>query len=153
MQRSGGSEMLSDMLSSRSYLELSHEGPQEEAPTARNKQNYNHSMGQLSPEIKDEPERRLRPRKKRTPLMAPGNPDQAENRNSAAPDRPARKRGRPRLDTVKDAAAIEVDPKCPSVIEKSILTSSPGTPSADSAGATYLPTQKRGHNPDIEITR
>ncbi|OGE53746.1 hypothetical protein PENARI_c007G09551 [Penicillium arizonense] len=83
------------MLSSRSYLDLSPERPQD-LPRR-----------ELGPEIKHEPERILRPRNKRAP-KAPEMADQlAINRESAAPDRPARKRGRPRLETVKDAAAIE----------------------------------------------
>jgi hypothetical protein len=115
------SEMLSNMLSSRSYLELSDEQPQEEqeekAPASgRNKKNYIQPIGQPSPEVKDEPERHLRPRKKPTTPIAPEIPEQAENTDSAAPDRPGRKRGRPRRETVKDAAAIEVDPAGPPMI-------------------------------------
>ncbi|OQD85403.1 hypothetical protein PENANT_c010G01938 [Penicillium antarcticum] len=87
--------MLSDMLSSRSYLDLSYERPQ-----------YLHRR-ELAPETKYEPERSLRPWNKRA-TKAPEMTDQlAINRAPAAPDRPARKRGRPRLETVKDAAAIE----------------------------------------------
>lgn len=70
-----------DMLSSRSYLELSQE--QEIAINTRES----------------------RPRKRPKP---PEIPDQVTDRNSATPDRPVRKRGRPRLE-VKDASAIEVD--------------------------------------------
>jgi hypothetical protein len=153
MHTTEGAEMLSDMLSSRSYLELFQERSRGGAPTARIEQDNRQPMMQPSPESKDEPERRLRSRKKPTSPMVSDIPDQAENRNSAAPDRPARKRGRPRLETAKDAAAIEVDPAGPHMIETSMLTSSTGTPSADSAGATYLPTQKGGHNPNPEISR
>lgn len=142
--------MLSDMLSSRSYLELSQERSQEEVPTSRNKNDHSQLMGELSPEVKDEPERRLR-RKKRTPPITPEIPDQAENRDSA-PDRPARKRGRPKLETVKDAAAIEVDPER-STCDRSMLTRPTGTSSPDSAGATHLSTQKGGNNPDTEVSR
>ncbi|KAJ5747649.1 uncharacterized protein N7511_009345 [Penicillium nucicola] len=89
------SDVLSDMLSSRSYLDLSSERPQV-LPRR-----------ELDSEIKHEPERSLRPRNKRDP-KAPEMTDQLGiNRESAAPDRPARKRGRPRMETVKDAAAIE----------------------------------------------
>ncbi|KAK4867578.1 hypothetical protein LT330_001088 [Penicillium expansum] len=72
-----------DMLSSRSYLELS----QEQEETSINTSNESH----------------LRPRKG---PQAPEIPDQVTDRNSAAPDRPVRKRGRPRLEA-KDATAIE----------------------------------------------
>ncbi|KAJ5608106.1 hypothetical protein N7537_004725 [Penicillium hordei] len=64
-----------DMLSSRSYLELSEE---------------------IS-------NREKRPRKR---PEAPEIPDQVTDRNSATPDCPVRKRGRPRLEA-KDASAIE----------------------------------------------
>ena len=81
--------ILSDMLSSRSYLDLSHEQP--------------HMQGdQKLPELHDQSRTRKHPR-------AP-NTSGAPEGVSAAPDRPARKRGRPKLNTVKDAAAIEVDP-------------------------------------------
>ncbi|KAJ5373276.1 hypothetical protein N7517_005282 [Penicillium concentricum] len=94
MQGPGNSPMLLDMLSSRSYLEM----PQE-AETSTN------TSRELSPEIKAESDRRLRSRKGPT-AQAPGIPDQVTDRSSA-PDRPVRKRGRPRLDTAKDATAIE----------------------------------------------
>ncbi|KAJ5931638.1 hypothetical protein N7516_006127 [Penicillium verrucosum] len=68
-----------DMLSSRSYLELSQE--QEIAINTRES----------------------RPRKRPKP---PEIPDQVTDRDSATPDRPVRKRGRPRLEA-KDASAIE----------------------------------------------
>ncbi|CAI7587809.1 hypothetical protein PCG10_006551 [Penicillium crustosum] len=67
-----------DMLSSRSYLELSQE--------------------EISINTREG-----RPRKK---PEAPEIPDQVTDRNSATPDRPVRKRGRPRLGA-KDASAIE----------------------------------------------
>ncbi|KAJ5811196.1 hypothetical protein N7447_010712 [Penicillium robsamsonii] len=86
--------MLLDMLSSRSYLELS-----QEAEISTN------TPREFSPEIKAESDRRLRSRKRPT-AQAPGIPDQMTDRNSA-PDLPVRKRGRPRLDTAKDATAIE----------------------------------------------
>lgn len=73
-----------DMLSSRSYLELSQE--------------------EISINTREG-----RPRKK---PEAPEIPDQVTDRNSATPDRPVRKRGRPRLGA-KDASAIEVDPHRP----------------------------------------
>ncbi|CAG7929555.1 unnamed protein product [Penicillium olsonii] len=74
------------MLSSRSYLDLSHEQP--------------HMQGdQKLSELHDQSRTRKHPR-------AP-NTSGAPEGVSAAPDRPARKRGRPKLDTVKDAAAIE----------------------------------------------
>ncbi|KAJ5320216.1 hypothetical protein N7508_000499 [Penicillium antarcticum] len=83
------------MLSSRSYLDL----PPERLQGLPRRE--------LGPDIKHEPERSLRPRNKRAP-KGPEMTDQlAISRESAAPDRPARKRGRPRLETVKDAAAIE----------------------------------------------
>lgn len=77
-----------DMLSSRSYLELSQE------------QEAEISINTLSRES------RLRPRK--GPAQPPEIPDKVTDRDSAAPDRPVRKRGRPRLEA-KDATAIEVD--------------------------------------------
>jgi hypothetical protein len=93
-----------DMLSSRSYLELSSEGHDKTDTLLATSLSR-----ELSPEIKDEPERLLRPRKKRAASKAPEIPEQvAEDSNSAAPDRPVRKRGRPRLETAKDATAIEV---------------------------------------------
>ncbi|CAG8301052.1 unnamed protein product [Penicillium salamii] len=83
------------MLSSRSYLDLSHERPH----TQKDKK--------LSPE----PHQSERPRTpKHLPSRAPNTPDQVSgifDNSSAAPDRPARKRGRPKLETIKDAAAIE----------------------------------------------
>ncbi|OQE42296.1 hypothetical protein PENCOP_c004G07777 [Penicillium coprophilum] len=85
-----------DMLSSRSYLELS----QEAEPST------NTFSRELSPEIKAESDRRLRSRKGPT-AQAPKIPDQVTDRNSAASDLPVRKRGRPRLDMAKDATAIE----------------------------------------------
>ncbi|OQE05970.1 hypothetical protein PENVUL_c020G00473 [Penicillium vulpinum] len=97
MQGPGNPPMLLlDMLSSRSYLELS-----QEADISKNT-----SSRDLSPEIKNESERRLRPRKGPS-AQAPGIPQQVPDRNSAAVDRPVRKRGRPRLQTGKDATAIE----------------------------------------------
>ncbi|KAJ5445299.1 hypothetical protein N7491_001381 [Penicillium cf. griseofulvum] len=93
MQGPENSPMLLDMLSARSYLELSQEA------------DVSTLSRELSPEIKAESDRRLRPRKRPT-AQAPRIPDQVD-RNSATPDRPVRKRGRPRLDTVKDATAIE----------------------------------------------
>ncbi|KAJ5143679.1 uncharacterized protein N7515_002466 [Penicillium bovifimosum] len=92
-----------DMLSSRSYLELLPEG-QDTAETLITTP----VSSELSPEIKNEPERQLRPRKKRTASKAPEIPAQmAEGTNATAADRPVRKRGRPRLETTKDATAIE----------------------------------------------
>jgi hypothetical protein len=90
------SEMLSDMLSSRSYLDLSPEQPQ------------GIPKRELGPEMNNEPERSLRPQNKRAPEVPEMTDRLAIKKASAAPDRPTRKRGRPRLETVKDAAAIEV---------------------------------------------
>jgi hypothetical protein len=133
------SDMLSDMLSSRSYLDLSPERPQD-LPRR-----------ELGPEIKQEPERSLRPRNKRAP-KAPEIADQlAINRESAAPDRPARKRGRPRLETVKDAAAIEVG--CDIISLRSTSLTPAGTSSTDPACPAHLPTKKGVNYPVSQISR
>ncbi|KAJ5787143.1 hypothetical protein N7457_002133 [Penicillium paradoxum] len=91
------------MLSSRSYLELSSEG-QDKPETS-----IDTSLPTgLSPEAKDEQERCLRSRTRHAVSKAPGNPDLMPGlRDSVAPDRPVRKRGRPRLERAKDATAIE----------------------------------------------
>jgi hypothetical protein len=128
--------MLLDMLSARSYLELS----QEDVSTLSR---------ELSPEIKAESDRHLRPRKGPT-SQAPGIPDRVD-RNLAAPDRPVRKRGRPRLDTAKDATAIEVDLGPPAI--ETLLTRPIGTPSADPTGATHLSSQKGEYHPGSQISR
>lgn len=49
----------------------------------------------------------LRPRTKKSPQKRAGLPESPEIKDPPV-DRPVRKRGRPRLETVKDAAAIEV---------------------------------------------
>lgn len=126
-------KILSDMLSSRSYLDLSHERPH----TQKDKK--------LSPE----PHQSERPRTpKHLPSRAPNTPDQVSgifDNSSAAPDRPARKRGRPKLETIKDAAAIEVDPArstcgCHrySYVFWAVLTRSTGTSPSDSTRATHV---------------
>lgn len=138
MQRSD-SEMLSEMLSSRSYLDLPHEQPQ-----AQIENDEDQSTGEL---ITNEPYNGPRTRSKRTLPQAPSVPDRVlVSRDLPASDRHARKRGRPRLETIKDDAAIEVDPESPHITETSVLTSPLGTPSPDSACATHLSTQERDHD-------
>lgn len=98
-----GTGVLSDMLSSRSYLDLSQEQPHMRRPRLN-------PLEEVNPEA-HEPDRRVKSRDKRIPSKAPGTSEQVpESKSSVTPDRPARKRGRPKLETVKDAAAIEVDP-------------------------------------------
>ncbi|KAJ5346466.1 hypothetical protein N7541_008948 [Penicillium brevicompactum] len=95
-----GTGVLSDMLSSRSYLDLSQEQPHMQGPRLN-------PLEEVNPEA-HEPDRRVKSRDKRIPSKAPGTSEQVpESKSSVTPDRPARKRGRPKLETVKDAAAIE----------------------------------------------
>jgi hypothetical protein len=138
-EHENSSDMLSDMLSSRSYLDLSPERPQD-LPRR-----------ELGPEIKHEPERSLRPRNTRAP-KAPEMTDQlAISREPAAPDRPARKRGRPRLETVKDAAAIEVD--CDIISLRSPSLTPTGTSSTDPACPAHVPIKKGINYPVSQISR
>lgn len=97
--------MLLDMLSSRSYLELLSDG-QEEAEISR----IDSLSKEEAPGIKDGQERRLRPRTRRASRAQEISNQVSEDSNSIVPGRPVRKRGRPRLETAKDATAIEVDP-------------------------------------------
>lgn len=100
---------ISDTLSARSYLGLAHEGPvhlQSEADTP-------HSKDESIPEkpiVQGNSGPRLRPRVKRgSPKQSkPSDSEKAEIEDPHTVDRPVRKRGRPRLETTKDAAAIEV---------------------------------------------
>ncbi|KAJ5542463.1 hypothetical protein N7535_004884 [Penicillium sp. DV-2018c] len=102
MQGAGASAIM-EMLSSRSYLELSTEG-QDMIETSI----ITPVSNELSPEDKNEPPRLLRPRKEPAASKAPEiSGPVAEGRTASAPDRPVRKRGRPRLDKTKDASAIE----------------------------------------------
>lgn len=97
--------MLTEMLSSRSYLDLPHEQPHAQTED----DNDDQSEGEL---ITNEQHSGPRTRTKRMPPQAPSVPDKVlVGRDLPAPDRHARKRGRPRLETIKDAAAIEVDPR------------------------------------------
>ena len=137
-EHENSSDTLSDMLSSRSYLDLSPERPQD-LPRR-----------ELGPEIKHEPKRSLRPRNTRAP-KAPEITDQLASRESAAPDPPARKRGRPRLETVKDAAAIEVD--CDIMSSRSTSLTPTGTSSTDPACPAHVPIEKGVNYPVSQISR
>ncbi|KAJ6031307.1 hypothetical protein N7540_002039 [Penicillium herquei] len=87
--------MLSDTLSARSYLELSHELAQER----ENPRNLQNSLSETPPEIPGNLERGSRAISDKTETVPERDPPPS--------DRPVRKRGRPRLETAKDAAAIE----------------------------------------------
>ncbi|KAJ5105509.1 hypothetical protein NUU61_002856 [Penicillium alfredii] len=97
-------QTLSDMLSARSYFETPREGSQkddEETVLRAREPQSRESNAEI------EGNRRLRPRK-RPPPGDPKTPEQApESKTPDSPDRPVRKRGRPKLDTAKDATALE----------------------------------------------
>ncbi|KAJ5176187.1 uncharacterized protein N7482_002064 [Penicillium canariense] len=94
---------LSETLSARSYLELARQGfqlqlqPEDHTPPSILESPLLEAP--IESESKSGP--RLRPRERR-----PVRKD-SEKTETAPDDRPARKRGRPRLETAKDAAAIE----------------------------------------------
>ncbi|KAJ5738952.1 hypothetical protein N7493_002107 [Penicillium malachiteum] len=94
--------MLSETLSARSYLELSDEPGQDR----ENPQNVRGSLSETPPELSGtlgpcfpQRERGSRAKSDKTETV----PD----RDPPPSDRPVRKRGRPRLETAKDAAALE----------------------------------------------
>lgn len=90
---------ISDTLSTRSYLGLAHEEIihlQSRAATSPSKDEYPEQ-----PIVQGNSGPRLRPRSKRAP---PKLPEKAEIEDPHH----KRRRGRPRLETTKDAAAIEV---------------------------------------------
>lgn len=91
--------MLSDTLSARSYLELNQEAVQPEPD--HNPRVSRLSQSETSPGTGNS-----------GPSLAADSPqarsDKAEHAVEDPPSRPKRKRGRPRLETAKDAAAIEV---------------------------------------------
>jgi hypothetical protein len=120
---------LSDTLSARSYLDLGHDDfqaqvqlvyrPAEYKPASTS--NPSVSGGLIEAPGTSGPGPHLRPRLRPRPRPHPREPrpvhKDPETTESAAPgikdplgdhDRPVRKRGRPRLETAKDAAAIEV---------------------------------------------
>ncbi|KAJ5725673.1 uncharacterized protein N7483_007030 [Penicillium malachiteum] len=96
--------MLSDTLSARSYLELSHELAQER----ENPQNLRDSLSETPPEISENLGPCF-PQRERGSRAKSDKTDTVPERDPPPPlaDRPVRKRGRPRLETAKDAAAIE----------------------------------------------
>jgi hypothetical protein len=113
---------LSDTLSARSYLELGRDELQAHVQLQSHPAEYtstsNPSVSALSGGLIDAPSKsgpHLRPRPRPRPREPrPIHNDPKTTELLAAPgiedplDRPARKRGRPRLETAKDAAAIEV---------------------------------------------
>ena len=102
---------LSDTLSARSYLELATETSQIDES---NSHSPRYPIDEIPVENQGNPIPSQRPRtaqatvtKSEKSEMGPEKP-----KGPHPPDRPARKRGRPRLETAKDAAAIEVTLNC-----------------------------------------
>lgn len=108
-QDSLSNHALSDTLSARSYFGLAQETKagdiylQPQGTTPNSMQEFD-SRGLIS-ENSSTPH--LRPRRRKSPQKRPGLPESPEIKDPPV-DRPMRKRGRPRLETAKDAAAIEV---------------------------------------------
>lgn len=93
---------LSSALSARSYLELPHNTPSPEDTSLITR---SPEIGTRADESKSTPRFTSRAQRSMSrPEMSERTPDVQD---PPAPERP-RKRGRPRLETVKDAAAIEV---------------------------------------------
>jgi hypothetical protein len=94
-------------LSSRSYLEMVWEARQEREENVL--QRMLTSLPE-EPSLKNEgqPGRALRPRRKLSSQKEAEIEQVPERKGPGLRDRPARKRGRPRLETEKDAAAIQV---------------------------------------------
>ncbi|KAJ5604884.1 hypothetical protein N7510_010038 [Penicillium lagena] len=90
-------------LSSRSYLEMAGEARQEREDDVLQRMS---TSPPEEPSLKNEaqPGRALRPRRKLSSQKEAGIEQMPERKG---PDRPARKRGRPRLEMEKDAAAIQ----------------------------------------------
>lgn len=106
---------LSDTLSARSYFGLAQETRAADIDlkarvTTPDSMQEPHSKSLI---VADSPARDRRPRTRKSSQMHSGLPGSPEIKDPHPGDRPVRKRGRPRLETAKDAAAIEV---CASII-------------------------------------
>lgn len=117
-------QMLSDTLSARSYLQLSREARRDNEQASSQTPSSQNLEEETSPVIKRSA-RHLRPRKRPAPQSKTESTkhEVVESSDLPADYHPARKRGRPRLETEKDAAAVQVTkPAFQDFDERTLLT-------------------------------
>lgn len=136
-----------DMLSTRSYLELGGLQP------SQHRLNH-HSPGADTPESSPATEKsdiNLSPPGKSAPRSAKLSKSNSEKTVTVGHPR---KRGRPRLETTKDAAAIEVSNPGEPVNRKDPFTNSAaGAATSNPSGATDIQTEERGNHPGPQNPR